>query len=149
MPALVEIKGVGPVLAKACAEKGFGSAADIAAAKVGDLAAVPGISEARASLLIEAAKAVLADPPAAPAAKSKKDAGKGGKKKKSKGKKQDKGSKKKQEGQEKEEVEEEKIGFCIFETEGPTGFPVLRLRIGLSQMKTLSRHRASGSTGEV
>ena len=59
MPEIVEIKGVGPVLAKACAGKGYSSVEKIAAAIVADLAAVPGVSEIRAEQLIGAAKSLL------------------------------------------------------------------------------------------
>ena len=59
MSEIVEIKGVGPVLAKACAGKGYGSVEKIAAAMVVELVAVPGVSEVRAKQLIDAAKTLL------------------------------------------------------------------------------------------
>ena len=59
MPEIVDIKGVGPVLAKACIEQGYGSVEKIAAAMVVELVAVPGVSEIRASQLIDAAKSLL------------------------------------------------------------------------------------------
>ena len=59
MSEIVEIKGVGPVLAKACAGKGYGSVEKIAAAVVVELAVVPGVSEVRAKQLIDAAKTLL------------------------------------------------------------------------------------------
>lgn len=59
MPEIVDIKGVGPVLAKACIEQGYGSVEKIAGAKVVEFVIVPGVSEVRAKLLIEAAKLLL------------------------------------------------------------------------------------------
>ena len=59
MPELIEIKGIGPALAKACAAKGYGSVETVAAAVLNDLVAVPGISEAKAKLVIEAARDLL------------------------------------------------------------------------------------------
>ena len=59
MPEIVAIKGVGPVLAKACIEQGYGSVEKIAAAMVVELVAVPGVSEIRANQLIDAAKSLL------------------------------------------------------------------------------------------
>ena len=59
MPELVEIKGIGPVMAKACAENGYASVEQIAAAMVSEFVAVPGVNEARAKQLIDAAKLVL------------------------------------------------------------------------------------------
>jgi hypothetical protein len=61
MPELTEIKGVGPILAKACADNGYGSIDKIATALQNDLVAVPGISEAKAKLLITAAQAMLSE----------------------------------------------------------------------------------------
>ncbi|MBC8242604.1 MAG: helix-hairpin-helix domain-containing protein [Alphaproteobacteria bacterium] len=61
MGALTEIKGIGPVLAKACADKGYRTVKKVAAAVAADLATVPGISEARAKILIAAAQTLLAD----------------------------------------------------------------------------------------
>ena len=59
MPELVEIKGIGPAMAKACAENGYASVEQIAAAMVSEFVAVPGVNEARARQLIDAAKLVL------------------------------------------------------------------------------------------
>lgn len=59
MPEIVEIKGVGPVLAKACIGNGYGSVEKIAAATVVDLVVVPGVSETKAEQLIGAAKSLL------------------------------------------------------------------------------------------
>lgn len=67
MPELTEIKGVGPVLAKACVDKGFDNVERIAAAVLHDLVAVPGISEARARLVITAAQNLLQNGAAASA----------------------------------------------------------------------------------
>lgn len=61
MRQIVEIAGVGRVLAAACAEKGFRSVEDIAAAKVIDLVAVPGVSTIRANQLIQAAQSLLSN----------------------------------------------------------------------------------------
>ncbi len=59
MRPIVEISGVGQVLAAACAEKGFRTVEDIASAKVADLVAVPGVSTIRANQLIQAAQGLL------------------------------------------------------------------------------------------
>lgn len=67
MPELTEIKGVGPVLAKACVDKGFDNVERIAVAVLNDLVAVPGISEARARLVITAAQNLLQNGAAASA----------------------------------------------------------------------------------
>jgi Holliday junction resolvasome RuvABC DNA-binding subunit len=64
MPEIVEIRGVGPVLAKACADNGYGSVQKIAMAPLDELVVVPGVSDARARQLIAAAQALLADQPA-------------------------------------------------------------------------------------
>lgn len=64
MPELTAIKGVGPVLAKACAENGYDRVEQIAAAMLHDLIAVPGISEAKAKLVIAAAQDLLQEEPA-------------------------------------------------------------------------------------
>jgi hypothetical protein len=66
MPELTEIKGVGPVLAKACANNGYGSVKKIAAATLHDLVAVRGINETKAKLVIAAAQALLDSAPASP-----------------------------------------------------------------------------------
>ena len=59
MPKLIDVKGIGPVLAKACAANGFGSVEKIAKAKDTEFSSVPGVSEARAAVIIEAAMALL------------------------------------------------------------------------------------------
>ena len=59
MPELIEIKGIGPALAKACTDNGYGSVETIAAAVLNDLIAVPGINEAKAKLVIAAAQDLL------------------------------------------------------------------------------------------
>ena len=59
MPKLIDLNGVGPVLANACVEHGFRSVADIASARESALVAVPGVSNTRAKQLIEGAKALL------------------------------------------------------------------------------------------
>ena len=64
MPKIVELKGIGPVLAKACAQHGYGSVESIAAAKIGEFVLVPGISHIRAQHLIEAARSLLDGKPA-------------------------------------------------------------------------------------
>ena len=64
MPELTAIKGVGPVLAKACAENGYDHVEQIAAAMLHDLVTVPGISEAKAKLVIAAAQDLLQKEPA-------------------------------------------------------------------------------------
>ncbi len=58
MAEIIDIKGVGPVLAKACADKGYNNVREIAAAMLNDLVAGPGVSEARAKLLIGSAQAL-------------------------------------------------------------------------------------------
>ena len=59
MPEIVEITGIGPALATACAEAGFSSVDEIASAAPADLAVVPGIGETRAVSLITAAQSML------------------------------------------------------------------------------------------
>ncbi len=59
MSKLIDLNGVGPVLANACIEHGYRSVADIAAAREDELVIVPGISNARARVLIDGAKALL------------------------------------------------------------------------------------------
>ena len=56
---IIEIKGIGPVLAKDCAANGYGSVEKIATAKVEEFVTVPGISEIRADHIIKAAKSLL------------------------------------------------------------------------------------------
>ncbi len=98
MRDVIEIKGVGPVLAKACAEKGYHSVKKIAEAKPCALACVNGVGPARAQHLIGAARSLLgnsasssislpADPQPVPKAQNKKTAAGAGKVKKSKQKK--------------------------------------------------------------
>jgi len=90
MSALTEIKGIGPALAAACAANGFKTVDQIALASPQEFAVVPGISVARAGILIAAAKTLAAEtetPETKPKAEKKK------KKKKENPKK--KGSKKK------------------------------------------------------
>jgi hypothetical protein len=102
MPELTEIKGVGPVLAKACTDNGYGSVDKIATAMQNDLVAVPGISEAKAKLLISAAQALLNEATAslsgaaAPDVASTELEEKKSKKKKKKDKKKKKGKSKKE-----------------------------------------------------
>lgn len=103
MPEITEIKGVGPVLAKACVGNGYGSVEEIAAAMVGELVAVPGVSEIRAKQLIGAAQTLLnggSPASAVPSADAKPEAEAflakmNGSKKKNKPKKKDKKNKKK------------------------------------------------------
>lgn len=64
MIEIIEIRGIGPVLAKACADSGYASVREIAAALSSELMTVHGVSEAKARRLIDAAKALLADQPA-------------------------------------------------------------------------------------
>ena len=59
MPEIVEITGIGPALAKACAKTGFSRVDEIANAAPTELAAVPGIGEMRAAILINAAQSLL------------------------------------------------------------------------------------------
>jgi len=59
MPQIVEITGIGPALAAACAEAGFSRVDEIAGAAPAELATVPGIGEMRAVILINAAKSLL------------------------------------------------------------------------------------------
>ena len=59
MPKLIDLNGVGPVLANACVEHGYRSVEDIAAARESELVAVPGVSSIRAKQLIEGAKVLL------------------------------------------------------------------------------------------
>ena len=70
MPEIVEIKGVGPVLAKACMERGFESVQMIATATVAELATISGVGEARAQTLIDAAQTLLDGMPASQAVNS-------------------------------------------------------------------------------
>ncbi len=59
MPEIVEITGIGPTLATACAEAGFLRVDEIASAAPAELATVPGIGEIRAVVLINAAQLLL------------------------------------------------------------------------------------------
>ena len=98
MPEIVDIKGVGPVLAKACVERGYCSVEKIAGAMVVELVVVPGVSEVRAKQLIDAAKSLLngASPVSAsgPSVKSEEKPAKAAASKKDKKKKKDKNKKK-------------------------------------------------------
>jgi DNA repair protein RadA len=102
MPQIADIKGIGPASAKAIAAGGFDTVEKIATATPAELATVPGIREARAAALIEAANALLGAPAAesasvkAPAKKgTSESAPKQKKGKKEKPPKKDKKSKKK------------------------------------------------------
>ena len=68
MAKLVDITGVGPVMARACVAHGFTSVEAIANAKFGEFVAVPGVSEVRAKQLIAAAKELLARAASSPVA---------------------------------------------------------------------------------
>ncbi len=59
MPKLIDLNGVGPVLANACVEHGYRSVEDIAAARESEFVVVPGVSNTRARQLIQGAKALL------------------------------------------------------------------------------------------
>ena len=59
MPQIIEITGIGPALAAACAEAGFSRVDEIAGAAPAELATVPGIGEMRAVILINAAQSLL------------------------------------------------------------------------------------------
>ncbi len=59
MAEVADIKGVGPVLASACVEAGFGSVEKIAGATSSELAAVRGVGEMRSKTLIRAAQLLL------------------------------------------------------------------------------------------
>jgi len=59
MSAVTEIKGIGPVLAAACAKKGFTTVQKIAATTPEAFATVPGISEARGRAMINLANLLL------------------------------------------------------------------------------------------
>lgn len=59
MPKLIDLNGVGPVLANACIEHGYRSVEDIAAARESEFVVVPGVSNIRARQLIQEAKALL------------------------------------------------------------------------------------------
>ena len=60
MIAITDVKGIGPALAAACAKKRITTVQKIAGATPQALAEVPGISEAQATNIIQAAKALLA-----------------------------------------------------------------------------------------
>jgi len=87
MRETTSIKGIGPVLAKSCADRGYRRAKDIASATVSDLKIVPGINDARARQLIAAAKTLLKGASPAANADSAKHQSPSKKKKKKKGKK--------------------------------------------------------------
>lgn len=105
-PTIIDIPGIGPAAAEALAEHRIKTLAGLAHASVEKVSAVPGFSEARATKVIAAAKALLPDPDKAPpmqdnaddklnkASKGKKDKDK----KKAKGKKKDKKNKDKKKG---------------------------------------------------
>lgn len=98
MPEIVEITGIGPTLATACAEAGFSRVDEIAGAAPAELAIVPGIGESRAVILISAAQSLLngaQDPKAEEAAGLKPKKGKKQAKAKSKKSKKDKKNNKK------------------------------------------------------
>lgn len=59
MPEIVNITGIGPALATACAEAGFSGVDKIARATPAELATVPGIGETSAKTLIIAAQSLL------------------------------------------------------------------------------------------
>jgi len=57
MASVLDVKGVGPALAKPLAACGIKTAEDLAAAELADLLVVPGIGQPRAVSLMAAAKA--------------------------------------------------------------------------------------------
>lgn len=63
MRKIIEIKGVGPVMAVACSDKGYHSIEDIAEASVAGLSTVPGVGRIRAKELIDSAQMLLNDAP--------------------------------------------------------------------------------------
>ena len=108
MNEIIKIKGVGPVLAKAFAKKGFSNVENIADGKVADLATVSGVSEKRAKELIKAAKLLLKNLALTEAARKAKPAKSGGKPA-SKSKKKKKNGKKKNESKENIKIKMGKI----------------------------------------
>ncbi|MEO9877568.1 MAG: helix-hairpin-helix domain-containing protein [Anderseniella sp.] len=99
MPEIVEITGIGPTLATACAEAGFSRVDEIAGAAPAELAIVPGIGESRAVILISAAQSLLngaQDPTAEEAARAKPE--KAGKQAKAKSKQSKKDKKNRKKG---------------------------------------------------
>lgn len=71
MQGLANLKGVGPALAETLSKNGFTSTDQIAAATPEELTVIPGIGQARALMLITAAKAIT--PPPRPAASAPED----------------------------------------------------------------------------
>lgn len=63
MLTVFDVKGVGPTTGTGLSEKGITTAEQLAQAEVADLLSVPGIGEARAKVLIAAAKASLVQTP--------------------------------------------------------------------------------------
>jgi NAD-dependent DNA ligase len=94
-PAIIDIPGIGPAAAKALAEHGIRTLANLSRASVKKIASVPGFSEARATQVIADAAELLTASGITPSAKEKesgkKDKGKKDKKKKGKDKKDKKG----------------------------------------------------------
>lgn len=118
MSEIVAISGVGPVLAKACIGKGFGSVEKIASASVPELVVVQGVSDTRAKHLIRMAQSLLNGGSAPEAAsvdekdeteirRAKKNSGK---KKNSKNKKKDKNDKSKNKKKNKNKKYKKKSG---------------------------------------
>ena len=99
-PVITDIPGIGPAAAETLAEHRIRSLAGLARASIEKIAAIPGFSEARATIIIAAAADLTAASGTTPAAtdegtpeKSDKDK-KGKKKKKNKGKGKGKGKRK-------------------------------------------------------
>ena len=96
--SIENVAGIGPATATVLSDKGIHSAEDLAAQRVGDLAAIKGFSTIRAGQVIEAARllagAIVEDAPASPAKSGKKDKDKKEQKKKKKRKEQTKKLKK-------------------------------------------------------
>jgi len=104
-PVITDIPGIGPAAAETLAEHRIRSLAGLARASIEKIAAIPGFSEARATIIIAAAADLTAASGTTPAAKTtlakskkdkkdKKNKGKGKGKKKKKDKKNGKGKKK-------------------------------------------------------
>lgn len=120
MSEIVAISGVGPVLAKACIGKGFGSVEKIASASVPELVVVQGVSDTRAKQLIRTAQlllnggtapevATVDEMDAAEKMQAKKGSGKK-KKKNNKNKKKDKSDKSKNKKKNKKKDKKKKSG---------------------------------------
>ncbi len=94
-----KVPGIGPATAVLLADHDIFSAEDLAAKRVGDLAAIKGFNTIRAGQVIEAARlligAAVADTPVPPGKSSKKDKDKKVEKKKKKDKEKNKDLKKK------------------------------------------------------